>query len=223
MSRNAFLALLAVVALILVGVLLARQKGVMPGSGDGAAIAIDGFDPANEGKLVSIHGTLVVSDPPRDTQLSLVADGQAVLMREVQMYQWQEICEVGACRYEGIWASQRIDSTPFQTHTGHSNPEFPFASESLIGDGMRVADLDIAPGLVVAAVEPVDYSIEAGRLPPNLAATFEARDGDLYTGVANDPKIGDLRIHYRSIPAGAINLTAIQHGSRLELPPKKEG
>ena len=222
MSRNAFLGLLAVAALILIGVLLARQQAAMPDSSDGSAIAVDRFDPANEGRLVSIQGTLVVSDPPRDAQLGLVADGQAVLLRDVEMYQWQEICEVGACRYEGIWASQRIDSTPFQTHTGHANPDFPFASESLIGDGLRVADLDVAPGLVVAAVEPVDYSIEAGRLPPNLAATFEARDGNLYTGVPDDPKIGDLRIHYRSIPAGAINLTAIQHGTRLEPPPKKD-
>ena len=222
MSRNAFLSLLAVAALILIGVLLARQQGAMPGSSDGTAIPVDRFDPANEGRLVSIQGTLVVNDPPRDEQLGLVADGQAVLMRDVEMYQWQEICEVGACRYEGMWAAQRIDSTPFQTHTGHANPEFPFASESLLGDGMRVADLDIAPGLVVAAVEPLDYPIEAGRLPPNLAATFEARDGNLYTGVANDPKIGDLRIHYRSIPAGAIKLTAIQHGTRLQPPPKKE-
>lgn len=222
MSRNASLGLLAVAALILIGVLLARQQGVMPGSGDGRAIAVDGFDPANEGRLVSIHGTLVVSDPPRDPQMGLVADGQAVLIRDVEMFQWQEICEVGACRYEGIWASQRIDSTPFQTHTGHANPEFPFASESLIGDGMRMADLDVAPGLVVAAVAPVAYPIAAGRLPPNLAATFESRDGDLYTGAADDPKIGDLHIGYRAIPAGAINLTAIQRGTRLEPPPNKE-
>lgn len=222
MSRNAFLGLLAVAALILVGFLLARQQGAVPDTNDGPVVAVDRFDPANEGRLISIQGTLVVSDPPRDAQLGMVADGQAVLMRDVEMYQWQEICEVGACRYEGIWAAQRIDSTPFQTHTGHANPEFPFASESLIGDGLRVADLDVAPSLVVAAVEPVVYPIEPGRLPPNLAATFEARDGDLYTGVADDPKIGDLRIHYRSIPAGPINLTGIQHGSRLEPPPKKE-
>ena len=222
MSRNAFLGLLAVAALILIGVLLARQQGAAPGAGTDTAVAVDKFDPANEGRLVSIQGTLVVRDPPRDEQLGLVADGQAVLMRDVEMYQWQEICEVGACRYEGMWASQRIDSTPFQTHTGHANPEFPFASVSLVGDGMRVADLDVAPGLVVAAVEPVAYAIEAGRLPPNLAATFEARDGDLYTGVPNEPKIGDLHISYRSVPAGAINLTALQRGSHLEPPPKKE-
>ncbi len=222
MSRNAFLGLIAVAALILGGMLLARQHGAAPGGSDGTPIAISGFDPANEGRLVSIHGTLVVSDPPRDPQLGLVADGQAVLMRDVEMYQWQEICEVGACRYEGIWAAQRIDSTPFQTHTGHANPEIPFASTSLVGDGMRVADLDVAPGLVVAAVEPVAYPIEAGRLPPNLAATFDARNGDLYTGVPDEPKVGDLHISYRAIPAGAINLTAIQRGSHLEPAPKKE-
>lgn len=222
MSRNAFLALLAVVALILIGALLARQHGTAPTGDNATPIAIDGFDPANEGRLVSIQGTLLVNDPPRDPQLGLVADGQAVLMRDVQMYQWQEICEVGACRYEGIWAAQRIDSTPFQTHTGHANPEFPFGSVELLGDGLRVADLDVAPGLVVGAVEPVAYPIQAGRLPPNLAATFDMRQGELYTGVPNEPKIGDLHISYRSIPAGAINLTAIQRGSHLEPLPTKE-
>ncbi|MEO7916838.1 MAG: hypothetical protein ABIR16_04280, partial [Dokdonella sp.] len=153
MSRNAFLALLAVLALVLIGALLARQHSPSSiGNIDGKPVAIEGFDPVNEGHVVSIHGTLLVSDPPRDQQIGLVADGQAVLMRDVEMYQWQEICEVGACRYEGIWAAQRIDSTPFQTHTGHANPEFPFQSVSLLGEGMRVADLDVAPGLVVAAV-----------------------------------------------------------------------
>ena len=222
MSRNAFLALLSVVALMMIGLLLARHDGALPSGSDGAPIAVDGFDPANEGRLVSIHGSLLVSDPPRDPQLGFVADGQAVLMRDVQMYQWQEICEVGACRYEGIWATQRIDSTPVQTHTGHANPEFPFGSVELIGVGLRVADLDVAPGLVVEAIEPVAYPIEAGRLPPNLAATFDVRDGDLYTGSTNDPKIGDLHISYRSIPAGAIEVTGIQRGSHLEPPPKKE-
>lgn len=223
MSRNVVLAAIAVAAIVLIGVLLGRQQPSLEAGIDGTPVAIDGFDPANEGRLVSLHGTLTVGTPPKDEALGLVADGQAVLLRNVQMYQWQEICEVGACRYEGIWASQRIDSTPFQTHTGHANPEMPFPSASLLGADLRVGDLDVAPAVVVAAVKPVDYAIEAGRLPPNLAASFDVRNGELYSGTPDQPKIGDLHIRYQSIPAGAINLTAIQRGSRLEPVSNKEG
>lgn len=222
MSRNKVLALLAVVAIVGIGLLLARQQPGLTAGTDGTPVDIERFDPANEGRLVSLHGTLTVTSPPEDEALGFVADGQTVLLRDVQMYQWQEICEFGACRYEGMWASQRIDSTPFQTHTGHANPEFPFGSASLYGDGMRVADLDVAPAVVVAAVEAVDYAVDPGQLPPNLAASFEVRDGQLYSGSPEQPKIGDLHIRYRSIPAGAINLTAIQRGSRLEPVPAKE-
>lgn len=222
MSRNTVLALIAVVAIIIIGVLLGRQQPALHAGIDGDAVAVDAFDPGNEGRLVSVHGTLTMQQAPKDEALDLVADGQAVLMRDVQMYQWQEICEVGACRYEGMWASQRIDSTPFQTHTGHANPEFPFSSASLIASGLRIGDFDVASAVVVAAVKPVAYAIEAGRLPPNLAASFDVRNGELYSGTPDQPKVGDLHIRYQSIPAGAINVTAIQRGSRLEPVPVKD-
>lgn len=222
MSRNTVLALIAIVFIAVVGVLLGRHQPTLNAGDDGTPVAIDGFDPANEGRLVSLHGTLSVETAPKDEALGLVADGQAILLRDVRMYQWQEICEFGACRYEGIWASQRIDSTPFQTHTGHANPEFPFGSASLLGGGLRVGDLDVAPAVVTAAVQPVDYAIDPGQLPPNLAASFEVRNGELYSGAPDQPRIGDLHVRYRSIPAGAINVTAIQRGSRLEPIPTKE-
>lgn len=221
MSRGVALALIAAVVLLGIALLLERTPASLAPS-DGSAIVTDRFNPANEGRLVIVSGDLRAAKSPSDPVLGLVADGQLMLLREVQMYQWQEYCESRACRYEGIWAAQHIDSTPFQTHTGHANPEFPFGSASLFGDGIRLGDFDVASGLIATAVKPVAWPVDAQHLPPNLAASFDVVDGELFSGSAEAPKIGDLHIRYRALPQGNATITGIQRGSRLEPPARKD-
>ena len=47
------------------------------------------IDPANEGKLIHVTGTMKAGTAPNDTEFGVSADGLK-LVRTVEMYQWQE-------------------------------------------------------------------------------------------------------------------------------------
>ncbi len=165
---------------------------------------------------VQVSGKLQIQSPPRDAELGVSAGDAALLLRSVAMYQWQEHCAGGTCRYAAEWSPRRVDSSKFRVRAGHENPAAPFADARFAGD-LRLGGLSVDADLVAAQHPPIDYAVKPGALPPNLAATFSVVDGVLYAGGdAAHPKIGTLRISYRIVPAGEISLSGVRHGNRLE-------
>ena len=62
-----------------------------------------------------------------------------------------------------------------------------------------------------------DYPVKTSALPPNMAATFNVTDGVLYAGGdAAHPQIGTVRVRYRIVPAGEVELAGVKRGNRLE-------
>ena len=57
--------------------------------------------------------------------------------------------------------------------------------------------------------------MSASELPPNLAASFRDSDGMLYAGDPAHRAIGDIRVIYRVIPAGTVEITGTQRGDRI--------
>src|ERR1700740_1091416 len=80
---------------------------------DAPRVSTDKIDPANEGRLVRIDGTLSVVKPARDTQLGIGADA-VMLLRYAEMLQWQERCAGTNCTYQQVWSPQVIDSRKFR-------------------------------------------------------------------------------------------------------------
>ncbi|MBS0515880.1 MAG: hypothetical protein JSS16_10445 [Proteobacteria bacterium] len=167
---------------------------------------------------VRVAGKLSLKHAPRDAQLGVVAVDAAVLVRSVEMYQWHERCELGggACAYAASWSQGHVDSTKFREPKGHENPPLPFADARFAAGEIRLGDVVVDPKLL-ETLPMQDYSVKAGALPPNMAATFNVVDGVLYAGGdAAHPQIGSVRVRYRIVPAGAVDLAGVKRGNKLE-------
>jgi hypothetical protein len=165
---------------------------------------------------IPLHGMLEIRKPPRDAQLGIAADA-VILLRIVELYQWQERCDGAHCSYAKAWSQAHIDSRRFRNPAGHENPQAPFADATFKAGEVRLGDLDVDADLVAASHPAVDYPVRDRALPPNLAATFSVVDGVLYAGGdPAHPQVGTLRIRYRIVPGGEVSLSGVRRGSKLE-------
>lgn len=165
-----------------------------------------------------VNGKLSVRRPARDAQLGVAADAP-ILLRVVEMYQWHERCELtgGSCAYEASWSSGHVDSSKFRVQAGHQNPPTPFADARFVAGEIRLGDLIVDPKLLDGQAA-VDFPVKASALPPNLEATFSVVNGALYAGGdAAHPQVGTVRVRYRVVPAGEVELSGVRRGNRLEL------
>jgi hypothetical protein len=177
-------------------------------------VAADRVDPANEGRHVHIAGKLEVGAPARDEQLGVGANA-AVLLRNVEMYQWREHCNGGDCTYEAAWSRQPIDSHKFRHVDGHENPPPRLADARFASDSIRVGAFSVAAD-VIAQGAAVELPVRSADLPPNLAASFSDANGALYAGGdPAHPKVGEVRVSYAIVPPGNVELSGVQRGSSL--------
>ncbi|MBP5320003.1 MAG: TMEM43 family protein [Kiritimatiellae bacterium] len=109
--------------------------------GSKSVISIDAaqLDPANEGKLIHLSGMAKTEDLLKDADFAIEQKGGIRLVRQVEMYQWQENVKtsekkkvgggtetVKTYTYAKTWSSAPIASEGFK-ESGHDNPgAFPF-------------------------------------------------------------------------------------------------
>jgi len=168
------------------------------------------------GDVIHLRGKLQVVTPPRDTALGVSADA-VVLLRIVEMYQWHEQCDGDACRYGTMWSRMQINSNAFHERNGHENPRAPFSDARFQAGELKLGEFSVDAALAAGQRAPIDYPVPADALPPNLAATFSVVDGFLYAGGnPAHPQPGTLRIRYRIIPAGEVEITGVKYGHRVE-------
>lgn len=175
----------------------------------------DHIDVANEGLRIRVSGKLAFDKLPHDAQLGITADG-AVLLRHVEMYQWNERCTPADCTYEPAWSEHHVDASKFRTPAGHENPPFPFSDAHFVAGDIRLGAFAPDVDLLTAQVASQPVAVKASALPPNLAATFRDASGTLYAGDDPEhPKVGALRVSFEMIPAGAASVVGVQRGKRL--------
>ena len=193
-----------------------------PPPADAPRVSAERIDPANEGRVVTIDGTLSVKKPARDTQLGISADA-VMLLRFAEMLQWQEACAGEACTYQQVWSPLVIDSKKFRDPANHKNPQrLPITSGRFSASEIQLGAFAVdAAALGNSRLEsalqtkPVPYPVKDAELPSNLAVSFREVNGALYAGDPDHRAVGDLRISYRVIPAGSVELTGAQRGERL--------
>ena len=183
------------------------------------------IDPALEGRLVHLTGSVEAARPARDPVFGPAATAAVRLERQVEMFQWQEHSTSSTEKslgggsttqttydYQKVWSDRAIDSTPFHARAGHANP--PWSLSSLTSD----ADARLGPYRLDAAVldhltpsAPVDLP-EGATLPPGWqhgeAGPYRGRD-------PMAPAVGDLRVSFRAVLPGTASVIAGQQGNRL--------
>lgn len=217
MTSNARVASIALALLALAASAWYFGREDTPAGADVIEIDAALIDAANEGRRVCIGGPLRVVQPPRDTDLGIEAGDALALLREVEMLQWQESCEGGACSHRLAWSASLVDSKAFREPQGHANPaSMPFAAARFEAGEVRLGAFLVDPANAAVDVDAVAWPVRVAQLPANLAATFRDCDGAICTGEQGMPAAGDVRVRYRVVPAGMRTLAGIQRGDRLE-------
>ena len=199
--------------------------------GAGLVVSVDAakVDPANQGKLVHVAGPAAAAAKLKDPDLAVSAEALR-LVRVVEMYQWKERREtetktnVGGSEtkvtryyYDKVWAEGRNNSSSFKQPSGHENPEPRLAAFSVTAKDASLGAYK--PG------ESVISRVSAGTKLPVPGAAVEAAKARFGTGAhltgdslcictdPGSPRIGDLRISYRILPAGPLSIIGAQSGS----------
>jgi transmembrane protein TMEM43 len=188
--------------------------------GVATAVSADRVDPANEGRLVTLSGPLEVRRKATDTQLGIGADA-ILLMRFAQMLQWREACDGANCSYKEVWSPQPIDSGKFPAD--HRNPaRLPITTERFAAGEIRLGAFRVDAAALGTyrlggsqRTKPLPYPVKSADLPSNLAMTFRDVGGELYAGDPLHRQVGDVRVSYRIIPAGKVEITGMQRGDRI--------
>ena len=130
----------------------------------------------------------------RDPEFGVIARHLG-LERRVEMLQWQ----ARRNGYAKTWSTRPIDSSGF-------GPEFqnpgaiPLRGRRWVAETVRIDGKQLDPEILRALGEWHAFRPSFSALPGNLAATFQPEGNGL--GSAEnplDPRIGDLRIHWREL------------------------
>ena len=159
----------------------------------GAAGAVDATRAV--GAPASPQGEPVAAEPIEDPEFG-VRTTRFGLDRQVEMYQWQRDSRGG---YQQVWKPALVDSSDFAA--GYANPtEIPLASRIWWASAVTLDGKPVALPVLKALGRWQDFRPAFTRLPANLAATFQP-EGDGLGSALNplDPRIGDLRIHWRAL------------------------
>ncbi|MFT2210421.1 TMEM43 family protein [Rhizobium giardinii] len=204
--------------------------------GAGIVVSVDSgsIDPANEGKLVHISGSVKPDGTPEDPALGVSAEGAAGLNRKVEMYQWVEDSKsetkktlgggeetVTTYTYRKEWRPRRVDSADFKQADQHQNPDMPIEGErftvatATLGaftvDGKAVADL--------GTDSPVKLSADVvGQVTSALGSDKPVKaDGTTIYVSQNrqSPAIGDLRISFSREDISDASFVGAQKGATV--------
>jgi hypothetical protein len=190
-------------------------------------IAADRVDPAGNGKLVHLSGSVTVGTPARDPQFGITHSGLLRLERRVEMYQWKEETQsesheaIGGTKttettytYRKVWSADAIDSSRFKHPTDHRNPAMPIRSQIFDSSDAKLGAYRLTNAVFdqVGGFHPVT---------PDSSAPAQAgyrRDSAGYfagTGSPESPAIGDVRISFAAIETQPLSVVAGLSGDTL--------
>jgi len=164
--------------------------------------------------MVRVVGTPQVIQPAVDPQF-----GQSVkttrLLRDVAMFQWQQVDVGYGPEYELEWHAGRVDSAHFARPRRHRNPSLPVVTASFLAPQVRLDGFLLAPKLFKAIIGEVPVQPDVRALPKNLKASFRLVGNALVTVSRHHPRLGDIQVSWQATPLQVITVFARVQGSRL--------
>lgn len=177
------------------------------------------IDNANEGALIATSGKLnVLSDELQDDIFG-VTQKTAKLVRNVEMYQWEEDEDTDSdgnttYSYSKEWSNNIIDSSNFHS-SGHVNPQvMPYESRELLATSVDVGAFSLTLDQIGRLDTPEVYS----NLSSEIAENFKLRiDQNYFTTAANlaTPEIGDIRISFKYNNDSEVSLLGKQYENKI--------
>jgi hypothetical protein len=204
---------------------LKTYKGLKAAGDTVVTTATDRIDPAIDGKLVYVSGTVDSEQSARDPEFGIEAPA-LVLRRSVEMYQWKENKRteerdklgggketITTYSYEKVWSDDPTDSGSFREN-GHDNPSsMPYRDTHFSVADARLGAWRANDGILSALDgQPLTLS-ESGGFPGG----FRLVDAHmLYRGASpGSPQIGDLKVKYSAVPPQPASVIAQADGDGL--------
>ncbi len=197
-------------------------------------------DPVNDGQLVHVTGPAMTPERLTDPAFRVSAVALS-LLRDVEMYQWQERQQTeteqqeaggGETKpvpaYERVWSDEPIPSMQFAQPDGHRNPTaMPYTSHKLTARHITVGGFELPRHLVDQIVEyqpfPVTEEVLA-HLPASIREDARIHEGGIYIGEnPSTPEIGDLQVRFRIVPPTTVSIVARQNGNTFAAFPAENG
>ncbi len=170
--------------------------------------------PSLDSRMVRVVGTPQVIQPAVDAQF-----GQSVkttrLIRDVAMFQWQQVHGDNGPEYQLQWHNGRVNSAHFAQPRGHRNPPLLVSTASFFAPQVRLDGFLLAPALLKAIIGEVPVQPDIRGLPENLKASFRLVGNTLATVLRHRPSLGDIRVSWRSTPLQTITIFAKVQGGQL--------
>ncbi len=204
-------------------------QSLTEGAGLVKTVAVATLDPANEGKLVHVVGTLTTAGPATDNEFGMKSSGIR-LIRHVEMFQWTEESEsetkknVGGSettkttyKYARTWTNKSVDSSKFKERTGHTNPQMTYRDRSALAPQIKLGVFAVPDGLVRGfgteeALPATDD--QAAALAKRINKPVQVADGILYIGKdPAQPTVGDFKIAFTEVRQQPASIVAAQSGS----------
>lgn len=176
-------------------------------------------DSAYEGKLIATSGKLTYNEATITDSLFGISAQTPVLERTVEVYQWIEESETKGDNttytYSKEWSEKLVDSSEFNTTTGHENPSVKkyeserFETEetlkvgaySLISSFKKLLSANKNVGI------PEDLTLPEGYKVNNKYITNSAD--------VDSPQIGDIRISYTMNDYKEVSVLGKQKGDTI--------
>lgn len=179
-------------------------------------VSADKVDPANEGKLVSTNGKMVVEDESLlDSTFNVESPKTARLTRVVEMYQWVEVEEDDGdyvtYRYKKEWLPEIEDSDTFNDSSKVNPSSMPYDAEDFYADNVTLGAFTISDaqkalldtGATVTLNETVSVPGGYYRVGNYIASVSDLNAAD----------VGDVRISFKYNNDKEISILAKQSGS----------
>lgn len=177
------------------------------------------IDTANEGKLIATSGKLDYNESVLTDDAFKVSATTPVLVRTVEVYQWVEESETKddttTYTYKKEWSEKLIDSSEFNTPTGHENPvDVKYESErfeteetlkvgafSLISNFKSMLNADKNVGLEESTELPEGYKVYNKYI-------LNCED-------PSSPVVGDIRVSYTKADYKDVSVLGKQIGDEI--------
>ncbi len=221
---------------------LTTANSLQEGAAAVVEVAADQVDPANNKRLIHVHGEARAANPVADPYYGLSAPGLR-LQRAEEIYQWVETSQsekkqklggteetVTTYSYEKKWVDQPVSSAGFKKPEGHANEGGLIAgSGAFNAERVTLGAFRIPDSLVSRMEGESGYAVseqDLATLPADLKAKGQEQveAGAFYFGATpGTPQIGDVRTSFKIVKPGPFSLVAAQMGETFEPYPTKAG
>ena len=212
----------------------AVQTSSSLGEGEKAVVSVsaDAVNPANEGRLVHLSSMATTAETLTDPVFAVSLPALR-LVREVEMYEWQEEKKDETTKnaggsetttttytYDKKWSDSLIRSDAFKKPVDHHNPgTMPYDGKDIVAASAKVGAFAFPEDAIkhLGKFETVPYDADArAKLPPELQSRAQPVDGRLYLGkTPSDPQIGDVRISFKTVRPQIVSVVARQTAGAL--------